>query len=128
MGEDRFTDPSEFGNADPDERVETMNELEAEILACVEADPDGKITRHQARLAHKIMDKCELDEMHMPMHQIFSGACADDAWHMEADPGAFMGCLDQMTDCHFCRSMNAFDGFSIDCDDYDNGLADSSCL
>ena len=127
-GKHRFTDPADFGNVDPDERVESMNELEAEILACVEADPRGRITRYQARLAHKLMGKCEFDEMRTPMHRIFPGACAEEASLVATDPGPFMNCLDQMTDCQFCRSMNAFDGFYLDCDDYDNGEADLSCM
>jgi len=108
--------------------VQTADELQAEILACVAGDPDERILRAAEKLAHKMTRKCRAHKMNASMEQLFQGTCADQATSFEADPGTFMGCLDEVTACHFCKSMNGFDGFQIDCDEYDNGLADLSCL
>jgi cysteine-rich repeat protein len=114
-GKYRFTDPHEFGNTDERKRVESVPELQAEILACVAADPKGRIARAKRKLERKVLDKCELDDMDTPLADVFPGDCAEAASAFETDPGAFMDCLDEVTEHRLHTSMNAFDGLTIDC-------------
>ena len=44
------------------------------------------------------------------------------------DPGALSDCLDRLVECRVCRALNAADALSRDCDDFDDGLANASCL
>jgi hypothetical protein len=111
-GKHRFTDPHEFGNTDERKRVESLPELQAEILACVAADPKGKIAKARRKLEKKLLDKCELDDMDTPLADVFPGDCAQAASDFETDPGAFMDCLDEVTENRLHTSMNAFDGFT----------------
>ena len=44
------------------------------------------------------------------------------------DGSALADCLDQIVECRTCRWVNGLIGGTFDCDTFDNGLADSSCL
>ena len=123
-GEDRFTEPADFGNTDADGRVASGFELQTEVMACLDADPRDRIEHAQERLEHKVEDRCTSSKIGTPMLDMFPGVCATAA---ASDPSSFVSCLDRVTECRSCRSMNAFDGFSIDCDERDNGEADGSC-
>ena len=111
-GKYRFTDPHAFGNTDERGRVESLPELQAEILACVAADPKGKIARAKRRLERKVLDKCELEDMSTPLADVFPGKCAKAAGLFDQDPRPFMDCLDEVTENRLHTSMNAFDGFT----------------
>jgi len=123
-GEDRVTQPMDFGNTDAEGRAASRVELQTEIMACLNVDSHHRIEHARAKLEDKVDDKCTSSQMTTPMVDMFPGVCATAA---ASDPSSFVSCLDRVTECRACRSMNAFDGFSIDCDERDNGVADGSC-
>ena len=52
----------------------------------------------------------------------------DNAVCAALDGSALAECLDQIADCRACRFLNGVIGGTFDCDTFDNGAADLSCL
>ena len=53
---------------------------------------------------------------------LFPGACA-----AAADPDALVDCARERARCATCRSLHEADGVPLDCERYDDGVADDSC-
>jgi len=43
-------------------------------------------------------------------------------------PGVTAACIDQKIECRVCLALNALDGLTRDCDEFDDGLANGSCI
>jgi hypothetical protein len=52
----------------------------------------------------------------------------NDALFPGCAPGVDAACLDQKVECEVCKALNALDGLSRNCDEFDNDSADGSCL
>jgi glucose/arabinose dehydrogenase len=94
----------------------------AELAACLDADPKGRIARACAgassKLAEVVSGRCV--EAGVDPERAFPG-CASD---LGADAGA---CLDRAGRCAHCRHLDAADGLGVNCDLYDDGAANVSC-
>ena len=94
--------------------------LELAVIGFVEADANGKIMKVASKLAQKVSDKC--GGAVTPIATLFPGVCSG-----SANLAELAACAERAAECRFCRSLNASDAFSADCDDFDNGLGDESC-
>jgi hypothetical protein len=52
----------------------------------------------------------------------------DNAVCVGLDGSALAECLDQIAECRTCRFLNGMMGGTLDCDTFDNGAVDASCL
>ena len=77
-------------------------------------DAKGKIDKHcGTKLDSTISKKC-------PDTDIFPGCGA-------LDVAGLADCVDQIVECEVCRLLNAIDGLSRDCDEFDDGVVNASC-
>jgi hypothetical protein len=83
----------------------------------VAADPKGKIGKKFAKFAGDITKKCPA----VAVNTTFPGSC--NAETLTTLPT----CLDRLAECRLCLAINAIDGLSVDCDLFDDGLANASC-
>ena len=81
----------------------------------IAADAGGQIQRAVGKLADKIADKCAGVELPLA----FPGSCANAT--------DLAGCLDVRVECRLCQLFDAMDGLSESCDQFDDGVANSSC-
>jgi cysteine-rich repeat protein len=101
-------------------RVQSAPQLQAAIIEHLNNDPRARIQKARLRLSIKALVECEgaLSDI----EQMFPGVCSG-----SADLAALASCADRIAECRFCRSLNAFDAFAIDCDDFDDdGLIDDN--
>jgi len=84
----------------------------------IKADPRGKSARAAARLARHVTRKCGLD-----ISAAFPGACRD-----SVSAGALAQCVATLADCRVCLMVNAADGLGVDCDAFDDGAVNASCV
>jgi uncharacterized repeat protein (TIGR03806 family) len=99
--------------------VETPEELATRVLAEVGADPQNINGRQLAKLATTLGLSCA----GQPLDLRFPGDCSARA----ATAADFRACVSERVRCHFCRSLEAFDGVTADCDAFDDGAANGSC-
>lgn len=87
----------------------------ASCLDAITADQEGKIARVRARLAADDARHCELYNRDI----LFPGYCAfaDD----------FLPCVDVRLRCRVCEALNQMDALGVDCEAFDDGLANGSC-
>ena len=91
--------------------------LQTQILAFLETDAAGKVAQKQTDLRAAARTKCG----GVVLDAAFPG-CAP-----SADATALAACATSDARCRFCRSFNAFDGLTIDCDAFDDATANASC-
>src|SRR4029453_2140607 len=91
-------------------------ELQADVEAGVAADP--KVGKAIAQLASKTDAKCAALAN---LATLFPGDCPT------GTAAELSGCIEELTECRFCRALNAADAFAIDCGVFDNGTMDLSC-
>jgi hypothetical protein len=85
----------------------------------VTADPKSKIAKTLAKLDNVItVKKCAAETV----STTFPGACSG------ASPASLAFCLDVRAECRLCLAINSIDGLSVDCDLFDDGMANSSCF
>src|SRR6185369_14647562 len=78
---------------------------------------DGKIVKAVTKLGATVVKHCD-DAM---VAGAFPGEC-------DGQSGAALAtCLAQQVDCRVCQTLNDIDGLSIDCDAFDDGVANASC-
>jgi hypothetical protein len=91
----------------------------AELAACLDADPKGRIARAcGAGLRGAIEKSCSAQGV--ALAPSFPGCAA-------GSPEALALCLDTATRCHHCRLFDAADVLGVNCDVYDDGAVDASC-
>jgi YVTN family beta-propeller protein len=100
--------------------VASEEELQASILAVLTADERGKIGKSAAALGQTAAS-C-VAETTVPIDSLFPGQCAN-----APDAGQLGSCAIGAVQCRFCRSLNSFDALGIDCDTFDDGIANDSC-
>jgi hypothetical protein len=91
---------------------------------CLEPQPDpkGKLAQRATQITTDIQQKC-LDKGVNTLGIEFPGACA-----AEPDP-TFGECIAERARCRFCRTVNFNDAIvpPVDCDLFDDNLANASC-
>ena len=89
-----------------------------DLQGCMGANLKGKVTKAcETKLDGTITSKCG----GLNLAALFPG-CGT------GDPGALGDCLDRLVECRVCKALNAADALSRDCDDFDDGLTNASCL
>jgi hypothetical protein len=93
----------------------------AELGSCFDAidlDSKGKIAKAYQKLAKGFLKRC----LGLPVgtNQLFPGACA-------GQPD-FLNCVADESRCRTCLTLNQVDDLDRECELYDNGLADASCI
>ena len=94
----------------------------AGLARCLAFDPKGRIAKkcdpQFGALATKVLPRiCE----GVDLLEAFPG-CGT------ADPGELASCLDEAIACRVCLGLNEADGLSEDCDLFDDGESNASCL
>jgi hypothetical protein len=87
------------------------------LLISVAANPNNQLGKIIANLTEEYGNYCS-DQM--VDDEVFPGC-----------PGggnATLDCVIDRVECRTCLMVNAMDGLAIDCDTFDNGAADSSCV
>jgi hypothetical protein len=95
--------------------------LEATCMTPTIPDPKGKIAKKVNKLLDDINDKCA--GLEAEFGTIFPGSCA-----ASASTAALGACIEQHVECRVCEALNTADGTSRDCDLFDDGLANGSCV
>ncbi len=92
---------------------------DAGTLGSIADDVKAKIATSVTKLTEAIASKC--DEKGVTAGA-FPGACA----LLAGAPLAT--CLDERVECRVCLMLNAMDVLGVDCDLFDDGVADASCI
>ena len=100
--------------------VASATDLEAELIAVVQADARGKIARAALKLHDKTTQRCT--EAVTPIGQLFRGACGS-----SSSLTSLGDCAEGLARGQFFQSLASADALSIDCDLLDNGAGDLSC-
>ena len=88
------------------------------LEGCMGEDPKGKITKScNAKLADTIGKKCTGLIPDDPNQPIFAGCLDED---LET-------CLNRIVRCRVCRGLNQADKLARHCDEFDEGVVNSSC-
>lgn len=89
------------------------------LNACLEATAsDSKVLKAVGKLATARDRSCSPSAL----SAIFPGSCSG-----AATPIAFDACADALAECRACTILGGTNGLSVDCDLFDNGVADLSC-
>jgi hypothetical protein len=84
----------------------------------IDDDARGRIARAERRVANKIGRVCEGE-----LASLFPGTCSGRA----GTASDLAQCLNEAARCRGCRAAEGFGALTLDCDDFDDGVADSSC-
>ena len=88
---------------------------DAGTAGSIAADSGGKVAKGAAAITAAITKSCT------GVSGAFPGACS-------AQTGNALGtCLDTHIECRVCQIINEMDGIFVNCDLFDNGVADASC-
>ncbi len=87
------------------------------LTGSIAADSKGKIAKRVAGLASVIGSHCQ-----MPLDGAFPGACDG----LSGEP--LTSCIDARSKCRVCQTVNAVDSLTVDCDLFDDGVADTTCV
>jgi hypothetical protein len=95
-----------------------------DLEACVGDDPRGAIARVCDPVIGKLVmrvlpRKCAANGV--DLLSSFPGCAANDAEVLAA-------CVDEIVECRVCRALNQADDLTVDCDLFDDGEANTSCL
>ncbi|MFN2425873.1 MAG: hypothetical protein ABR587_05450 [Candidatus Binatia bacterium] len=90
-------------------------------LASLAADDKGKIAKSRQKLQDTITKRCT--EPGVSLATAFPGACA-----ASPDAASLATCLDRQVDCRVCTEANEMQGLDVDCDVYDDGMDNGSCV
>jgi cysteine-rich repeat protein len=100
-----------------DPNLDTLGDLQLAITDYVAADKKSR--KAAENLGSRVMKACE-DATDLEV--LFPGPCS------VGDAVSLATCAEEATRCRFCQSLNAIDGLVVDCDDFDNGASDQSCM
>jgi hypothetical protein len=84
----------------------------------INSDAKDRIAKAGWKLAEKIGRTCQGD-----LASLFPGTCSDRA----GTPLGLAQCADEAARCRGCKAAEGFGALTLDCEQFDNGLADSSC-
>src|SRR5262249_10656127 len=94
--------------------VASAGDLEAELIAVVQADAHGKIAKAAQKLHDRTTQRCT--EAVTPIGQLFRGACST-----SASLAALGDCAEAQARGAFFQSLSSADALAIDCDLLDDG-------
>jgi len=100
--------------------VASDSDLEAELIAVVQADTKGKIAKSATKLHTKVAARCA--GATTSIAQMFPGGCSS-----SATLDALGSCAETVARGQLFQSLSTADALSIDCDLTDNGAGDLSC-
>ena len=87
-----------------------------DLAGCITAiATDAKVTKSAAKLGATVTAKCP----GVNLDTTFPGTCVG--------ASSFGDCVERQVECRVCLFLDSMDGLSLDCDLFDNGMADSSC-
>ena len=90
-----------------------------DVAACIADDPQGRVRRACTdKVISRVENQCV--EKGVPLTAAFPSIGVGDG-------AALVGVLDERGQCLTCLALNAADALQRDCDEVDNGQADSSC-
>jgi hypothetical protein len=92
--------------------------LSRTVRNAIEVDAKRKIAKAESKLADKAGRSCEGD-----LTNLFPGTCSDRA----GTASNLAECANEVARCRACKAAEGFGALTLDCDGFDNGLADSSC-
>jgi hypothetical protein len=87
----------------------------------IAADTKGKLAKKDAGLEDTIVSAC-LDAS-LVTDTLFPGECVGH----NGDPG-FADCIDDRIECRVCEMLNRGEALGVDCDLFDDGAANASCV
>jgi len=91
---------------------------DAGTAGSIAADTKGKIAKRLTKLNTDIVNKCD---QYGQTATAFPGDCAP----MTGAP--FGACVDAQVECRLCNALNPIDNLGVDCDLFDDGVANLSC-
>lgn len=101
----------------------------ADVAKCIDdeatersiaADPRDKIQKAVARVAKQLDRTCDKPGVTLD-------AFSSHAFCSGLQGAALASCLDRITSCRVCQVLNRVDDLDVDCDLFDNDVADGSC-
>jgi arylsulfatase B len=92
--------------------------LSRTVRHAIEGDAKRKIAKAESKLTDKAGRTCEGD-----LTNLFPGTCSDRA----GTASNLAECANEVARCRACKAAEGFGALTLDCDGFDNGLADSSC-
>lgn len=87
----------------------------------IAADTKGKIAKAAGKINADVVKSCDTPGV---TATAFPGDCTGLTGSSLPTLGA---CLDARTECRVCQIINQMDGLSVDCDLFDDGIANTSC-
>jgi hypothetical protein len=99
-------------------QADSASSLSLAAQNALEADLKGKIVRAERKVADKIERACLGD-----LASLFPGTCSGSA----GTASDLAQCLSEAARCRGCKAAEGFGALTLDCEEFDNGLADSSC-
>src|SRR5262245_6767034 len=100
--------------------VASATDLEAELIAVVQADGKGKIAKSATKLHTKVAARCA--NATTSIAQMFPGGCS-----ASVTLDALASCAETVARGQLFQSLSTADALAIDCDLTDNGAGDLSC-
>jgi hypothetical protein len=101
--------------------VTTTAELETAVLAALAADT--KVAKTATKLTDAVAATCGAAVK--PLLEMFRGKCVPSSSTTDEQLAA---CAVSSTRCHFCRAITSAAGLAPDCDAFDDGVANDSCV
>lgn len=92
---------------------------DAGTAGSIEADSKGKIAKALVKLGTDITKKCDTPGVTTTS---FPGVCAG------MSGAALAQCLDRLVECRVCQTINDMDALSVNCDVFDDGVANGTCF
>jgi hypothetical protein len=90
-------------------------------LASLAADDKGKIAKKRQKVQDTVAKHCI--EPGVSLAAAFPGTCSG-----SVDAAALTTCLDRQVDCRVCEELNEMEGLTVDCDLFDDGADNGSCI
>lgn len=111
--------------------VTSAAELQTAIESALAADAKGKIAKATLKLTDAMADTCGSITPSAPttaqtsLVNMFRGPCMASPTTTAAQLAA---CAVSSTRCRFCRALNGSTGLGFDCESFDDGAANDSCV
>jgi uncharacterized repeat protein (TIGR03806 family) len=99
--------------------VDNPTDLGTRVLAYVHADGQGTVAGKRTKLGTALGTSCAGEAL----GALFPGECTGRA----GTTTTFQACVNERVRCRFCRAFERFDGLAIDCDTFDDAVANGSC-
>jgi hypothetical protein len=99
-------------------QADSASSLSLAARNAIEVDHKSKIARAEWKVADKIERACLGD-----LASLFPGTCSDGA----GTALDLAQCLNEAARCRGCKAAEGFGALTLGCEEFDNGLADSSC-